>query len=433
MFLRPQHFQQQDRYVQQLIETRCASLRPYGWGFAELQLDDSLLLQGKLALSSCRGLLPDGTPFACSTADDLPAPLEVPEGVGDTFVHLVLPLRRPGALEIQQAGASNGIGRYQTQENDVRDSSSTSSDGIAHIQVGSLNLRLILAGDDLHEYASLGVARIIERRADNSVILDEQFIPPCLDCRAAPRLAAFINEIVGLLNYRGEAIAGRVTEAGRGGVAEFADFLLLMLVNRMELLFQHLATMNTLHPEMLYETCLQLAGELATFTAKSRRPAELPAYRHEALAESFVPLMEEVRRSLRMVLEQNAIAIPLEKKKFNMFVAAVPDRGLLENADFVLAVNANISGDRLRRDFPSQTKIGPVEKISELVNLQLPGVGLNALPVAPRQIPYHAGSTYFELDRSSDFWKDLEKSGGFAMHVAGEFPGLDMACWAIRG
>ena len=74
-----------------------------------------------------------------------------------------------------------------------------------------------------------------------------------------------------------------------------------------------------------------------------------------------------------------------------------------------------------------------VEKISELVNLQLPGIGLSALPVAPRQIPYHAGSTYFELDRSGDFWKDLQKSGGFAMHVAGEFPGLEMACWAIKG
>ncbi len=432
MFLRPQHFQQQDRYVQQLIESRCTSLRPWGWGFAELELDDSVLLQGRLALTSCRGLLPDGTPFACSTADDLPTPLEIPEGASDKIVYLALPLRRPGALEVQQEG-SDGIGRYQSREYEVRDSSTAGSDGTAQVEVGGLNLKLVLGGDHLHEYSPLGVAHVIERRADNSVILDESFIPPCLDCRAAPRLAAFVNEIVGLLNYRGEALAGRVTEAGRGGVSEFADFLLLLLVNRFEPLFRHLANMNTLHPESLYQICLQLAGELATFTSESRRAAELAPYRHDALAETFMPLMDEVRRSLKMVMEQNAIAIPLEEKQYGIHVAAVPDRNLLKSASFVLAVNADVPGERLRKRFPPQTKIGPVEKIRELVNLQLSGIGLSALPAAPRQIPFHAGSTYFELDRSSELWKELDKSGGIALHVAGEFPGLEMAFWAIRG
>jgi type VI secretion system protein ImpJ len=52
--------------------------------------------------------------------------------------------------------------------------------------------------------------------------------------------------------------------------------------------------------------------------------------------------------------------------------------------------------------------------------------------VAPRQIPYHAGVTYFALDTKGQFWKELERSGGLAIHVAGKFPGLEMALWAIR-
>ena len=67
-----------------------------------------------------------------------------------------------------------------------------------------------------------------------------------------------------------------------------------------------------------------------------------------------------------------------------------------------------------------------------LVQLQLPGVTVRPLPVAPRQIPYHAGYHYFELDKSGDMWRQLEKSGGVAMHLAGEFPGLAMEFWAIR-
>ena len=74
-----------------------------------------------------------------------------------------------------------------------------------------------------------------------------------------------------------------------------------------------------------------------------------------------------------------------------------------------------------------------VEQIRQLVNVQLPGIAVRALPVAPRQLPYQSGFVYFELDRSSEFWAKLESSGGFAMHLSGEFPGIRMEFWAIRG
>ncbi len=45
-----------------------------------------------------------------------------------------------------------------------------------------------------------------------------------------------------------------------------------------------------------------------------------------------------------------------------------------------------------------------------------------------------AGFTYFELEtRGNELWKQLETSGGLAMHIAGEFPGLSLEFWAIRG
>jgi type VI secretion system protein ImpJ len=91
-----------------------------------------------------------------------------------------------------------------------------------------------------------------------------------------------------------------------------------------------------------------------------------------------------------------------------------------------------VPAEVVRTGFPPQVKIGSVEKIRDLVNLQLPGIGLRPLPVAPRQLPFHAGFTYFELDRGSEYWKQLATSAGFAMHVAGEFPGLQMQFWAIR-
>ena len=97
--------------------------------------------------------------------------------------------------------------------------------------------------------------------------------------------------------------------------------------------------------------------------------------------------MDDLRQSLSMVMEQTAIPIELQDRKYGVRVAIIPDVELQRTAKFVLAVEAQMPGEALRARFPTQVKIGPVERIRDLVNLQLPGVTLRPLPVAPRQIP----------------------------------------------
>ena len=278
----------------------------------------------------------------------------------------------------------------------------------------------------------LSVCKVIERRNDLSVALDENHIAPMVVVHESPLLSGFLRELAGLLHHRGEALAGRLSAPGRGGVSEVADFLMLQLVNRYEPLVVHLSQLRTLHPERLYAELLALAGDFTTFTRDSRRPGDYPAYNHDELANCFLPLMADLRRSLSMVLEQNAFQIELMERAYGVRVAVIANPDLIKSATFVLAVAAELPGEQVRKQFPTQVKIGPVERIRDLVNLHLPGVGLRPLPVAPRQIPYHAGNNYFELDTSSEFWRGLERSGGLAMHIAGDFPGLKLELWAIR-
>jgi type VI secretion system protein ImpJ len=106
---------------------------------------------------------------------------------------------------------------------------------------------------------------------------------------------------------------------------------------------------------------------------------------------------------------------------------------LFGTAVFILAARADLPAEELRRRFPAQSKIGPAEKIRDLVNLQLPGLPVQPLPVAPRQIPFHAGYVYFELDQTHEMWSQLKGSAGIALHVSGEFPGLGLELWAVRG
>lgn len=432
LFLRPQHFQQSERFLEHWVEARVQPGFPYGYGFSQIELDTELLKIGKVGLRSGRGILPDGTPFSLPADTPAPEPLDVPHDCKNTEVFLALPLRRAGLPEICiDPGRNPGLSRYVSQDICVNDNIADIQ-GSVEMRSGRLNLRLMLASDPTEAYATLGVARISERHSSGAVELDTNYIPPVLNCRASDALEIYLREISNLLTHRASALAGRLSQPGQKGVAEITDFLMLQVVNRFDPWFRHLLQREPLHPEYLYAACLQLAGELATFTHANRRPADLPPYRHDALFETFAPLVADIRESLSALLDQSAVPIPLQDRGRGLHTATIPDLDLLRSAAFILAVNAQVPAETLRSLFPAQVKVGPAEKIRDLVMTQIPGILLRPMPVAPRQIPFHAGFTYFELDRASEFWKQMETNRLLAMHIAGDFPGLQMELWGVR-
>src|SRR5215831_12079655 len=88
LFLRPQHFQQQERYLEAYVEGRAGELRAHAWGFTELELERDLLSIGKLGVRRARGVFPDGTPFAMPESDPLPPSLDVDAQARDQVVLL---------------------------------------------------------------------------------------------------------------------------------------------------------------------------------------------------------------------------------------------------------------------------------------------------------------------------------------------------------
>lgn len=431
MFLNPQHFQQQERYIENYISGKCSAFGAYGWGVHEFTVDHELLKLGKLSIISASGVFPDGTPFNFPGVDEPPPVLEVPVNSHDMIVYLAVPVKRPGAVDVLTGDDAQGMARYFSSKTQIRDVTIDGGDTIA-IDVGKLRIRLLCETDDLSGYACIGMLRISESREDKNILMDEQYIPTCLDCSCSARLTGFLSELIGLLHHRGESIANRLADTNRGGTAEVADYMLLQLVNRLEPLANHLSRIQGLHPLELFTESVQMVGELSTFVSKSKRPPPFPQYLHDNLQETFAPVITSLRQCLTMVYEQTAIGLSLVEKKYGIRVAQIPDRSLLTSAMFVLAVRADVPENTLRSHLPAQMKIGPVERIRQLVNAAMPGIPIKPLPVAPRQIPYHSGYSYFELEQNTPFWKELSHSGGFAVHVGGDFPGLELEFWAIR-
>ncbi|MDH5446475.1 MAG: type VI secretion system baseplate subunit TssK [Gammaproteobacteria bacterium] len=431
MFLNPQHFQQQERYFERYVEGKVSAHGAYGWGFQDIELDKELLKLGKISLIRAKGVFPDGTPFSFPEQDEAPPVIDIPTNTHNTIVYLAVPVRRPGAVDVLLDEESQGLARYYSSEQSIRDVTLEGSDNI-EINIGKLRLRLLLQSDDLSGYACIGVARISESRDDKNVILDDEYIPTCLDVSKIQKLSGFLLELAGLLHHRGESIAGRLADTQRGGSAEIADYMMLQLINRLEPLANHLANLQGLHPLNLFSEAVQMVGELSTFATKTKRPPAFPPYLHDDLQSTFIPVINSLRQNLSMVYEQTATSLALVEKKYGIRVAQIPDRSMIGTSSFILAARADVPADTLRSHLPGQLKIGPVERIRQLVNAAMPGIPIKPLPVAPRQIPYHSGFTYFELDSGSDFWKELKSSGGFALHVGGDFPGLEFEFWTIR-
>jgi len=432
LFLQPQHFQQQDRYLERYVETRCGSLAPYSWGFTEVEFERDFLKIGKIGLRRLAGVFPDGTPFRMPEDVPLPPPMDVGSDLRDERIHLALPLRRAGELEAARTPAVDDLVRQDIREFQIGNVVANTGEPVT-LEVAALRTRLLPQREVTEAYACIPLARVVECRADQQVVLDDTFIPTILQLRAATRLATLATELLGLFHQRGEALGGRVAATSRGAASELADFLMLQAINRYEPVLGHFNETGVVHPEALYRFCVAAAGELCTFTTTSKRAPRFPMYRHDHLKESFDPVIASLRESMSKVMTQNAIPIPLEPRKFGISVAIVPDRSLFSSAVFILAARADGPAENLRQRFPAQVKIAPAEKIGDLVRQGLSGVPLVAVPVAPRQIPYHAGYAYFELDQSHELWEQLKSSGGMAIYVAGEFPGLAMEFWAIRG
>ncbi len=345
----------------------------------------------------------------------------------------MLPTRQPGGVETAPPEQVETVARFVTAEHEAADTNA-GYQSTATVPVGKLRLRFALEYEARAGFAPSGwrgSSRCAPTRASCWTRATSR------RCWRARRPACWPGSSArsqGLLHHRAEALAGRVSETATRGAAEIADYLLLQVCNRYEPVLTHMAAIvGQLHPETFYQLAVSLAGDLATFTETRKRPVVFPPYRHDDLHGTFRPVMAALRQALSAVLEQTAVPIALQERKFGIRVGPILDRTLVTDATWVLAVKAQMPGETLRRNFPNMVKIGPVEQIRELINVALPGIAIRALPVAPRQLPYYAGTTYFELDRSGPYWAALARSGGIAIHVTGDLPGFEVECWAIRG
>ena len=433
MLVGPEHFRQLERWVEAMIEHRLSALQYPGWGIGACEVDASQLSAGKLAISRCVSVLPDGTPVSWpGRGVSAPRPRDLDATRAGCIVHLALPVRTsdivPEWEDTKTGSAQSETARYERFPMPVQ----TGIEGAA-MMAGRLQPRLIFDDEPRESFTTVPLLRLGEIGSGQVAAIDDDFVPPCLDCRASGRLTRMISELSGLLRRRAETLALHADPRVRTGQAPLVDFMLLSLCNEFDAAISHLRALPRLHPERLFALLSALSGRLASFAGDNRLAPRFPPYAHDDPWPSLEPIWRVIVQGLSAETAQRAIALTLEDRGYGVRIAPIVDRGLIEQSRFVLTVSADIASETLRHQLPLQLKVGPVEEIRNLVNLQLRGIDVTPLPVAPAELPYHADTVYAELNRSAALWQKMRESSAFAFHFAGDFPGLKVEFWAIRG
>lgn len=430
LFLRPQHFQAADSHARANLHARLDGAACYPWGIIHLELSDDLASGAQFGIKRLLAVLPDGELIDIPGRQPPPPPFDITSAVRDAVVYLTLPARQPGGLEYAAADAADAVtARYIIRVSDVIDA--TDPDRAAEpIETAEPNLRFGIEEADRAGRICIGLARIRELQGKR-VVFDDAYIPPSLDLRSCPTLSGFIIDILGRLEQRQDEVSLRAAEPSSGSNSD-AMFLLLIALNRWQPVLRHLAKLDRVHPERLFADFIAFAGELATFTRAERRPAAFPDYDHENLELSFRPVVEALRAALGVQIGAGALPLKLTKLAPGAYNSVITDRSLYDQGRFFLAVSAARPADMIRAQMPPLVKIGSITKMEQLVNSAVPGVPLVPIGAPPQQIRALPGFVYFELDRTSPVWRDFATAPALGLHIAGDWPELQMELWCVK-
>lgn len=302
MLLAPQHFQQQDRRYEALLQLHLGLAIPFHWGVSHLLYDRSLLLAGTLRVLELEAILPDRLVISHRAGEGSELQLALGNLKG---VDWQRPVRLHVAVASERRGPP-GPSRFV----------STSSEPLADESTGDLPLRIaqlqprleLFAGPPPAGYSALP---LLELRRDHDSFVVEDYLPPLL---AVP-FDSPLGERCDRLTLRIRQKAASVAEEVRAHAAEPAQLaerqlLLRWLVTGLPA-FEATLRSGTPHPFGLYLALCTLAGHLAPL-GEGKIPPAFPAYEHLEPWRSFQAVFSFIESTLEQGISEAYTRVQLQ-------------------------------------------------------------------------------------------------------------------------
>jgi type VI secretion system protein ImpJ len=430
MPLGPHHFQAQAGFFEQTLNFSTSALWFESYGLVGCELDAEALRNGTVSVVHARGFFPDGLTFHMPECDALPEPRNIAEIFPPTrdrlVVLLAVPEWKPGGANCALNGASPALTRFVAVEKKLSDENSGLDEKI--VRIGKKNVRLLLDNEPADGMVTLPLARVM-RDGAGGFVYDENFIPPCVQIAASPRLLGLARRLLSILEEKSASLTGAargVTKLAAGlSPQQVATFWFLHAINSALAPLRHIALSRQGHPEHLYKELLRLGGALCTFGLDSH-PRDLPLYNHMDLQECFQEIDRHIRTHLEYIVPTNCVSIPLQPVSKYFWEGDVADSRCFGRARWIFGIHARMGEAELIRLTPQLAKLCSSQFVPELVRRAIPGMQITHLPSPPAAVSPRVDSQYFAVNKAGPCWEHLMQSKRVGVYVPGEIPSPDL-------
>lgn len=420
LFLRPQHFQQQDQYHEGRLRHTVQALHPYLWGVRELGWDFDALKAGKLRLESLSLIFRDGEIIDAPHSAPLPPAVDlsrIPASVQEVTWHAAMPSLAAGGGNVAAIGEHHRGARYEQDHREMADLYT----GAVGTDVTFLKsaVRLLADLEPLGAFDCVPVIRL-RRTVTGGFEQDPSFIPPALSVASTPALRAMLDRLLDALQAKVQSLQGHMREPSRN-VIEFrsgdvSSFWLLHTVSTSAAALTHYTRNPELHPERLFEALLALAGAMMTYS-KQYALIDLPAYQHEDPAQCFPVLDAIIRNLLDTVISTRYFSIALTEEKPSYHLGKLDSGKIDQRTTLYLAVGAALPALELVEVVPLRVKVGAPDDVEKCVLSAMPGVKLTHAPQVPAAIPVQPDTYYFALEGKGMLHEQMLKAQSISIYV----------------
>jgi type VI secretion system protein ImpJ len=288
--------------------------------------------------------------------------------------------------------------------------------------VARKNFRIAFQGESTEGSSVLRVARLT-RTASGDYQLESQFVPPLIDITASDYVMAIARRLVEILSAKSSQLAGTRRQKNQSladfGIADVASFWLLYTINSFLPAMRHLYETRRGHPAALYETMLELAGALTTFSMRVH-PRDLPPYEHDELSACFTRLDAQLRELLETVVPATTVSIPLRLVQPSVYAAALDQEKYLTAPQIFLALATSGRSSDVVQRVPHLLKVSAAGQLDHLIRQALAGLALTYVPTPPSSVPVKLSYHYFLIQKGGSEWDAVARARNIAVYVPAE-------------
>jgi type VI secretion system protein ImpJ len=433
------HFQQQDRYHEQLLSDRVRGVAHYDWGITELEIDAAGLASNQLRIIKFRAIWPDGASIACGEGYEQPAPAprnfeaSFTAGVDRLEVYVGLVHEGDASPILSRPHEPQLARRYVQQTRSVPDLNSGGS--VEELEWARPNVRLFIGNERRDGYSVVRIAELI-RQATGRAIVRDNHVPPILHMEASAFMQAGLNRVLTVATSRQKDLAAERGQRNPGNVefhaATAQTFWLLHTLNGVIPVLQHLLDTPRAHPEEVYLVLAGLIGQLSSFTADSD-PRTVPKFNYLELGDVFEVLYARAVSLLSGQVDKPYVEIELERRADGMFLGKMRDPKLISHEIFV-AVQANQVDAVVRDRAPAVLKIASWNQIYDVVKQARRGVRVDVEWNPSPALPVRPGVCFFRVRREGNFWDEVASSSTLALYLPsdGDWKDANLSVYAIE-